>query len=71
MFIDFAGMMINTKYIISIYKTNYKRNDSGIYEVNIEIESKDHPFKEAYDTAEKRNKRFNEITDTVIKEKIL
>lgn len=69
MFIDFAGMMINTKYIISIYKTNYKRNDLRIYEVNIQIESKDHPFKEAYNTAEERDKRFNEITDTVNNEK--
>lgn len=69
MFIDFAGMMINTKYIISIYKTNYKRNDLTIYEVNIQIETKDHPSKEGYATVEERDKRFNEIIDTVNNEK--
>lgn len=75
MFIDFAGMMINTNYIISIYKSieYYNKNDlnklfklqsitmicNNITETCV--------YKEYYNNEKERNKRFNEIIGLINK----
>lgn len=71
MFIDFAGCMINTNYIISIYKTRGRSlgRDDKYFEVNVKLYPNNIPIKEIYTTKEEQETRFNEITDTVNNEK--
>ena len=64
MFIDFAGIMVNTNYIISIYKT---REHDKFYEVNIKLYPTNIPIKEIYDTKQEQEVRFNEIINIVNK----
>lgn len=66
MFIDFNGIMINTNYIISIYKTEYLNltgQSNKYYDINIKIFGNTSVIKEIYNTKEERDKRFNEIID--------
>lgn len=58
MFIDFGGMMINTDYIVSIYKTG---QSDKYYEINIKLFNNSSSNKEIYSDKEQRDKRFNEI----------
>ena len=75
MFLDFAGIMINTNYVISIYKSieYYNKNDlnklfklpsitmvcNNITETCV--------YKEYYNNEKERNKRFNEIIGLINK----
>ena len=69
MFIDFAGCMINTNYIISIYKTDADTKYYFRYfNVNIKLYPNDIPIKEIYDSKEKQEARFNEIISIVNKQ---
>lgn len=62
MLLDFAGMMINTNYIISIYKTkNYK----NAFTINIEIYSYRNPIIESYNTVQEAKTRFDEIIEKI------
>lgn len=69
MFIDFAGCMINTNYIISIYKTKGSsfKNNSNYFDVNIKLYPNNIPIKEIYDTKQEQEARFNEIISIVNK----
>lgn len=58
MFINFAGIMINTDYIISIYKT---REHDKYFEVNIKLYPTNIPIKEIYTTKEEQETRFTAI----------
>lgn len=72
MFIDFAGCMINTNYIISIYKTkglNFK-NNCDYFDVNIKLYPNDIPIKEIYNTKQEQEIRFNEIISMINKNNI-
>lgn len=64
MFLDFAGMMINTNYIISIYRT---RSHDKVFEVNIQLYPSNNIIKEAYNTRQEAKIRFDEITTKVNK----
>lgn len=57
MFLEFAGMMINTDYIISIYKTSGMK----YYEVNIKVYPNSNAIKEIYNTKKEQETRFTEI----------
>lgn len=64
MFLDFAGMMINTNYIVSVYKTKgYKNN----FEINIQLYSDSDPIKELYNNVQEAQTRFNEIINIINK----
>lgn len=52
-------MMINTNYIVSIYKTE---GSNKYYEVNIKLFTNS-AIKEIYNTEIERNKRFDEIVN--------
>lgn len=69
MFIDFAGMIINTNFIVSIYKINYTRNGKTFYDIIIQLSTSSSVVKEMYNTKEEQETRFNEIIDTVNNEK--
>ncbi len=63
MFIKFSGIMINTNYIISIYKTrghSLEREDK-YFEVNIKLYPNSNIIKEIYNTKEEQETRFNEL----------
>lgn len=64
MFLDFAGMMINTNYIISIYKT---KNYNKIYEINIQLYPNDNIVKEIYSNPKEATIRFDEIIEKINK----
>ena len=64
MFIEFAGMMINTNYITSIYKTE---SQNKFYEVNVKIYPNSSPIKKIYSTPEERDKAFNEFIEKINK----
>ena len=65
MFIDFAGMMINTNYIISVYKTEsitYKEmGKNNLYIINMKIYSNSSIIKKLYNTPEERDKAFDKL----------
>lgn len=65
MFIDFGGQMINTTYIVSIFKTN---DLAKYFEVNIRISHNNYLIKEIYDTKKERDDRFNEIINIINKQ---
>ena len=60
MFIDFAGIIVNTNYIISIYKT---REHNKFYKVNIKLYHTNIPIKEIYNTEKEQETRFTELTN--------
>ena len=62
MFIDFAGMMININYIISIYKTTYETiAHNTFFEVNIRLYPANTVIKEGYHTRKEQETRFAEL----------
>lgn len=63
MFIDFAGIIINTNYIISIYK----RKDDKYYNIIIELYSCKEDIKESYKTVQEANIRFDKIIEEINK----
>lgn len=63
MFIDFAGMTINTNFIVSIYKTNYTRNGKTFYDINIQLSISSSVVKEMYNTEKEQETRFTELTN--------
>ena len=73
MFIDFAGMMINTNYIISIYKSieQYNKNDLNklfkLQSITIICNNITETcvYKEYFNNEKERNKRFNEIINMI------
>lgn len=67
MFIDFAGCMINTNYIISIYKTRGHSlgKDDKYFEVNVKLYPNNIPIKEIYNTKEEQETRFTELINMV------
>lgn len=65
MFIDFADQMINTTYIVSIFKTN---DLNRYFEVNIRISHNDYLITETYNTEKERDNRFNEIINIINKQ---
>ena len=64
MFLDFAGMMINTNYIISIYKI---RSHNKYFEINIKLYPSNNTVKEFYDTKQDANIRLDEIVKEINK----
>lgn len=67
MFIDFAGCMINTNYIISIYKTRGRSlgRDDKYFEINVKLYPDNIPIKEIYNTREEQKTRFAELINMV------
>jgi hypothetical protein len=73
MFLDFAGMLINTNYIIRIYKSMDYYNENKLNKLlksqtitmicnNI---TETCVYKEYYNNEKERNKRFNEIISMI------
>ena len=63
MFIKFCNTMINTNYIISVYKTRGHSigRDDKYFEVNLRLYPNCTIIKEIYNTKEEQETRFTEL----------